>query len=87
MPVYVYNHGLIADSTLTPAERDALIDAYCAHVERELDARGINVTVRWDPAGSQTQRLDPVVASALDEIEGEDGLRAIEAAAHVLNEG
>jgi hypothetical protein len=84
MPVYVYNHGLLADSTLSRAEKDALIDAYCAHVERELDARGFHRSVRWDPAGAQTQRLDPALAAALDEIEGEDGLRAVEAAAKAL---
>jgi hypothetical protein len=87
MPVYVYNHGLVADRTLTPAEKDALIAAYCGFVERELDARGFHRSVRWDPAGAQAQRLDPALAAALDEIEGEDGIDAIEAAVRAVSGG
>jgi len=84
MAIYVYNQGLINDSNLSRDDEARLIDAYCDHIERELDARGIHRAVRWDETGAATQRLDPALREALESIEGEDGMRAIQAAARAV---
>jgi hypothetical protein len=80
--VYVFNWGLISETSLTSDERGALVEAYCECVHDELERRGIITEVRWDEIKSASQSLPSAVRDALDDVERDDA--ALRAAADAV---